>query len=53
MLCEKEIFDAKVKEIDDIRQEIIRNNQNNSDYVKTLKGYRDDLYKLAGDIANA
>lgn len=53
MLCEKEIFDAKVKEIDDIRQEIIQNNQNNSDYVKTLKGYRDDLYKLAGDIANA
>ncbi|MBQ9239331.1 MAG: 50S ribosome-binding GTPase [Treponema sp.] len=51
--CKQEVFDAKTKEIDDIRNALIRNNNNNSDYVERLKRYRNDLRALIDDIATA
>lgn len=52
-LCEAAVFDIKIKEIDDIRKSLIKNNKNNSEYVSKLKKYRDDLYLLIDDIAKA
>lgn len=49
--CECQVFDEKTLEIDAIRKSLIKNNDNNSDYVSKLKKYRDDLYLLLDDIA--
>ena len=52
-LCEKEVFDAKTKEIDEVKKSLIQNNNNNSAYVQQAKQYRDELYCLLSDIDNA
>ncbi|MCQ2589034.1 MAG: 50S ribosome-binding GTPase [Treponema sp.] len=51
--CENQVFDNKTLEIDNIRKSLIKNNNNNSEYVNRLKKYREDLYLLTNDIANA
>lgn len=51
--CERQVFDAKTNEIDNIRKALINNNNNNTEYVTKLRKYRDDLYVLIGDIAKS
>lgn len=52
-LCEAEVFDSKIEEIDGIRKSLIENNDNNSDYIAKLKKYREDLYVLIDEISKA
>lgn len=49
--CEAALFDSMVDEIENVKRSIIRNNNHNSDYVKKLKKYHEELYSLIREMA--